>query len=590
MLVASCTEPKSDSKVSKSIEINFVSSLINNTRISSDVEGDSWVEGDLIGLYMLVNNSTTIIDYQNIPLVAQSSSQTTTFGSEQESVYYPIDAIPVDFVAYYPYNTSVADSQYSIDLADQSKGFVKHDLIWAKANNGGSGYTYQTVEFKFAHQLSKISLQIVDPNGNALATSQASICGSNTQASFNIMQGELSGYSSSGDIVMCSGEVGSFDAVILPTIVDKDLIISLNVDGNSYNWNIFESYSNLDIKAGYSYTFKVTVDTSESQLEAILVTNDGSSISPWGDGGADNVTVPATDDYDIPSDFELISLASGESVKTAIEGASSSKVAIELRDSGEYSESSFTLPSTISSLMIVGQGGTVMPIFDISSAMKLSSDLDQLLFYNVAFTGTRDSGYVINQSSEVHINTLTFDSCSIDSVRGVVRLQSASSTIGVYTIYNSILNNIGNYNALTVEAGAIVNNIELTNSTFNNFEGRAIYLNNASSNVSSDAVIEDCTFNLGPQYAVIQFSTVGGTLIYNNNIVGLPYSSARGVSVASNASSVDESNNYYVSDTVWSSTAIGSDCGYTAEELFKDADNCDFTQSKLEAGDPRWRK
>ncbi|MGL5272714.1 MAG: DUF5123 domain-containing protein, partial [Phocaeicola sp.] len=265
------------------------------------------------------------------------------------------------------------------------------------------------------------------------------------------------------------------------------------------------------------------------------------------------------------------------------------KVALLLEKSGSYQEASgFTLPATIKSLMIVGKSGTVSPSVYLGGAMALASGIDLIHLYNVELHGVASSGYFINQSTTVAFGSIIVQSSVVHDLRGIARLRDKCS-INSYQILNSVVYNIGNYNLVTVENESTAANIELSKSTFYNLSGRGIYLN--SPTAPSTVVVDQCTFNAGPMYAVAQFnSTAKGTLTFTNNIMGLPYDSTRGVSAGSSAETTIASGNYYVSNTVWNGSAVGEDCGYAASALFANYSEGNFTQSKLQAGDPRWYK
>src|SRR5690606_17702875 len=91
-------------------------------------------------------------------------------------------------------------------------------------------------------------------------------------------------------------------------------------------------------------------------------------------------------------------------------------------------------------------------------------------FEDVNFTGDIGGSYVFNISKEATVDKIEFEACRISELRGVMRLQSAGpKTVNEYVINNSIVQNIGNYNALTVDHNdATIRDVRFTNSTFIN--------------------------------------------------------------------------------------------------------------------------
>lgn len=595
-MFTACSDQDEAEFDSKPNEIVFVSGLNNYvTRVSQD--GSKWTTGDRVGIYMVnTGTTTTAQDYTNLPYKAQSEAQTTTFKADGTTMFYPEEGA-VDFIAYYPYSATIADMIYPVDLADQLASLVAHDLLYATSNNSGNGFTDGSISLAFKHQLSKITLNLVDEKGNVVTPDADGITikGMNTTARFDLKTGKLENETTAVNIIPYKNG-DSFEVVLLPFTIASGHEVTLIVNGNEYLWTMSNSFDQMEIKKGFSYIFKITVKTSATEVEADLVDYEGNSISPWGDGGDDNKEVEPTDDLEIPVDFEQIELASGESIKSALTGAGSDKVAIILADGASYSESEgFNIPNTITSLIIVGEGGITPPSVYMGKEMKATGDMDLLHFYNINLHGT-SGGYIINQNIAVTIGEIFFEKSSVHDVRGVLRIQAAASTINSFKVTNSLVYNIGNYNLIALGFnGSLVSSVEITKSTLCNFESRCIHMDGLPT-AASTVVIDQCTFDLGPYYAIVQLNgTTKGTLDFTNNIIGLPYPHSdpekqRGVSVLSNGTMTMQSNNYYVSDTSWQSSAVGTDCGFNAAELFADPDNGNYTQSKLNAGDPRWQK
>ena len=606
VLMTTCNEY--ETKTVTQDEVTFVAGIGKYaTRLSQD--GSQWTEGDQIGVYSFASGATTTTHFPNVAYTAATTASATIFNPVNDAITYPKDGKGVDFIAYYPYLSTMSDDMYLINLSHQAASLVVHDLLYAKSNNGGSGHTEGAISLGFTHQLSKIIINLVDNETGALLTPDTggmSIKGMNTTANFDLKTGLLSEAATSTDIIPYMNG-SSTEAILLPFIVADDHKILITVGGNKFLWTMSDKFNGLAIQAGYSYTFKVTVNTSEI-LDAELVQFDGSSISPWGDGGgnAQEPQVPTEPedlvDFDIPVDYTVIPLSPGTdgSIRTAIQETTATKVAIKLAPGSYIESSTINVPAAVKSLLIVGEVGATKPIINTKTFMGFpNGDLDLVHLYNVELAGTDVSGgYFCNHNNATSIGAigrLTFEHCVVHDFRGVMRIRTATQ-IGTYQIVNSIFHRIGGYSLLHLEGTSSVPVVELSKSTFYHLGSRG--LNLAAQTTTSAVTIDQCTFHQGPYYSIIQFGQTGSTLNFTKNLIGTAFdindtsvvsnTTARGISVISSGTMVTNTDNYYASNTTWQDTPIGTDCGFSTTELFANTAGLDFTQSKVSAGDPLW--
>ncbi|MFA7583910.1 MAG: fimbrillin family protein, partial [Proteiniphilum sp.] len=152
LTLASCSDHDNTKSSDAQGEITFISGLNTPvTRISLD--GNQWIAGDAVGIYMLATATATVVNHTNVPYKAESSATVTAFKADSEPIYYPENGAAVDFMAYYPYSSTITNFLYPINLTDQSVDMTVHDLMRAKMDNGGHGYTTGPVSFTFEHQL-----------------------------------------------------------------------------------------------------------------------------------------------------------------------------------------------------------------------------------------------------------------------------------------------------------------------------------------------------------------------------------------------------------------------------------------------------
>jgi len=603
VLMTACNEHETETVTQD--EVTFAAGVGKYaTRLNQD--GNQWTEGDQIGVYSFASGATTTTHFSNVAYTAAATAAATVFNPANDAITFPKDGSAVDFMAYYPYLSIMSDDVYPINLSNQETSLVAHDLLYARSNNDGTGHTEGTVSLGFTHQLAKIIINIVDNKTGAIITPDAGgmiIKGMNTTANFDLKTGLLSGAATSTDITPYMNG-SSTEAILLPfTVADYHDVI-MTVGGNKYLWTMSDKFSGLAMQAGYSYTFKVTLNTSEIP-DVELVQFNGSSISPWGDGGgeAQEPTEPEDlNDFDIPADFTVISLSPGTagSIRSAIQGATADKVAIKLA-AGSYTESSIIyVPAAVKSLLIVGEVGATKPIISTKELISFANgDLEVVHLYNVELAGTDvGAGYFCNHNNGTSIGAigrLTFEHCVVHDFRGVMRIRTGIQ-IGTYQIVNSIFHRIGGYSLLHLEGASSAPVIELSKSTFYHLGSRG--LNLAAQTTTSAVTINQCTFHQGPYHPIVVFGQTGSTLNFTMNLIGTAFdindtsvvsnTTARGISVMSGGTMDIDTGNYYASNTIWQGTPVGADCGFSTTELFTNPAGLDFTQSKVNAGDPRW--
>lgn len=286
LFFAACSEQNDRANSNAQQSITFVSGLNSPSARLNEV-GDEWVANDQVGIYMVKSGSSAIVDFSNVPYQAESSGEVTLFKPQGTAISYPIDESSVDFISYYPYDTTVTDGIYPINLANQTASLTAHDLMYAKADNGGAGFTSGSVSFTYAHQLSKFTLQLVDAQGTPLTAQSLSIKGMNSVASFDIMRGELGTPSVVADIAAYPMSKG-YEAILLPFTLESGHEIAVVVNGTTYTWKMNSSYPGLEVKPGYAYTFNIKVNSFNSEITGELIDFKGNSVAPWGDGDSED--------------------------------------------------------------------------------------------------------------------------------------------------------------------------------------------------------------------------------------------------------------------------------------------------------------
>jgi hypothetical protein len=248
--------------------------------------GENWESGDAIGVFMVNNGSVSVngaaANKKYTTAGAGSSGNFTSYDAAN-TIYYPVNGNKVDFIAYYPYASSIAArwEPYSVDVSTQTAP-AAIDLLYATANNGGAGYNTSNsspVALAFNHKLSKLTLNISSPEGAIpaadLAAMTVSIAGLNTKGAFNLANGTLGSASNKAPITPRMVTAGAqYEAILLPgtfTGVTVTFTITAGSAAGAYVWNVPDGA----FDAGKEYIHNVVIT---GDRDAISVTG---TIDDW---------------------------------------------------------------------------------------------------------------------------------------------------------------------------------------------------------------------------------------------------------------------------------------------------------------------
>lgn len=264
------------------------SSYING--LKSKATDTAWAEGDEVGIFMKNTGS-------NLSEATRTNCKFLTDGSgkmlaatNNDALYYPGDGVAVDFVAYYPYTTSLNGTTYSINVADQSN-LPAIDLLYSdNAKNLSTG----NPALEFYHKLSKVVMNIeTDPSISSLDGLQISITGMNTKADFDLSNGSISTPSAVAEINMQVNTVSKkAEAIVLPaTLQGVKAVFYLNgyqteaelsgtyESGKKYTYIVKLSHSG--VKPSIQFGDAVITDWTDVPCGDINVDfGDGSSVEP----------------------------------------------------------------------------------------------------------------------------------------------------------------------------------------------------------------------------------------------------------------------------------------------------------------------
>lgn len=237
--------------------------IVFTTAIQSRVSGNTWNANDEVGIYMMnAGSGIEAATAQNKKYIAQTNGTLTA--APGNGIYLP-ESGNVDFIAYYPYTTSVSGNKLAVNVSDQSNP-AAIDLIYSNGTKGVAATTSTTISLGFTHQLTKVTLNVTkDETIETLNGLGVNIKGVSTEGEFNLADGTLTATAGTNnkDVAMyidAQGTTATATAIILPTAASTDqtsLNLTFNLNGQSFTHtisdaSIFEKGKNVSFNANLS--------------------------------------------------------------------------------------------------------------------------------------------------------------------------------------------------------------------------------------------------------------------------------------------------------------------------------------------------
>ena len=197
---------------------------------------------------------------QNKKYIAQTNGTLTA--ASGNGIYLP-ESGSVDFIAYYPYTTSVSGNKIAVNVSDQSKP-AAIDLIYSNGTKGVAATTSSNISLTFTHKLSKMTINVSkDATIETLNGLTIDMNGISTEGEFNLGNGTLTATAGTNqkDVAMnVNAEGTTATAIILPTAASTDqtaVTLKFNLAGKSYTYtltdaSIFEEGKNVTFNANLS--------------------------------------------------------------------------------------------------------------------------------------------------------------------------------------------------------------------------------------------------------------------------------------------------------------------------------------------------
>ncbi|MCD7969412.1 MAG: fimbrillin family protein [Alistipes sp.] len=283
--LAGCNVNDPISEAQKRQALSFTAGIAEATPAQpTRAAGEDWAAGDAIGIFMVENGSTSIVDEAGNKKYEVSNAATGAFeaATDADKMYYPQDGT-VDFIAYYPYSaTATLATAISVNIAttQTTANQPTFDLLYSKDATDKSNAD-DPVKLGFTHQLSKLVMNIVAGDGlteSDLTGMTVAIKDMNTASKFDLSTGSLGTPGTPTDIIPRTLTDGKeYDAIILPSEAisgDGDYSVEFIIDpqgkAEPFVWNMA---AGTGFDGGNEYTYEVTLGRTE-------VTATG-KIIPW---------------------------------------------------------------------------------------------------------------------------------------------------------------------------------------------------------------------------------------------------------------------------------------------------------------------
>lgn len=256
--------------------------IVFTTAIQSRVSGNTWNANDEVGIYMMnAGSGIEAATAQNKKYIAQTNGTLTA--APGNGIYLP-ESGNVDFIAYYPYTTSVSGNKLAVNVSDQSNP-AAIDLIYSNGTKGVAATTATTISLGFTHQLTKVTLNVTkDETIETLNGLGVNIKGISTEGEFNLADGTLTATAGTNnkDVAMyidAQGTTATATAIILPTAASTDqtsLNLTFNLNGQSFTHTI--SDANILKRKNVSFNANLSINNGKP-----VVTIGAATIEDWGE-------------------------------------------------------------------------------------------------------------------------------------------------------------------------------------------------------------------------------------------------------------------------------------------------------------------
>lgn len=421
LLFTSCVNNDDFSEWNDGSQPISFSSYIKGLTKASDA---SWAEGDEVGIFMKNSGS-------NLSEATRANCKYLTDGlgkmlaaTNNDALYYPGEGIAVDFVAYYPYTTSLNGTTYSVNVADQNNQ-PAIDLLYS---NNAKNMSEGNPTLEFSHKLSKVVMNIeADASIASLDGLQISLTGMNTKADFNLENGSLDNASAPAEIKMLVNTTAkTAEAIVLPAALSGVKAV-FSLSGYQTEAEISGTY-----EAGKKYTY--TVKLSHSGLKPSIQFGDA-TITDWTEVPGGDINVDFGDGTEVnPEPGEAIVVTKDQPFTGLTDGQGNFTINnVQLPEGSDYVWEWSTQYNCMKASAFVGsakasESWLISPALDLSQLTKATLTFQHA--HKFAGTPAQELTLWVTEASAENWAQLTIDQYGTNNDYNFV---SASIDLSAYT-------------------------------------------------------------------------------------------------------------------------------------------------------------
>lgn len=233
------------------------------------VNGTNWDSTDAIG----ISNGS---NYKNVKYNVADATSGTFEPTSGNGIFFDTSG-DVTFTAYYPFSGLSGTAYESIPKTTSDQTMSKSfDFLWAEVK---TTYKDPKINFDFKHKMTRLILNLQGDSKSGITSSDISgatykLGGIKHSGSFNTATGTTTTtntVTNNWDITnlaTTSSNLRTFTMILFPQTVSK-LTLSATIGGQNYVCEI----SNLELKAGTSYSYTITVKKTGLEVSNATITN-----------------------------------------------------------------------------------------------------------------------------------------------------------------------------------------------------------------------------------------------------------------------------------------------------------------------------
>lgn len=288
-VTSSCQKaPVSEQEITKAVTF---SSTISN-QVTTKAAGANWESNDAIGVFMKTGSGLSNALASNKQYVTTSGDGNFKANSTTEEISYPADGSNVDFIAYYPYQTTISNNVYPVNVSDQTQQ-NKIDFMYAN-NVTGANKNTANAQLQFSHKLSKIELTIAAGTGvSSLTGLTVTYNGFNTTANFDLATGTLAAGTNPAAIkakTTAGTTTTTAETILLPVANVAGAKVEFKIGNETYTWTLPSSTT---YEAGKKYSYNITLQEEAGNNTAVVASG---SIVDWTDVPSGSYTIGKDED------------------------------------------------------------------------------------------------------------------------------------------------------------------------------------------------------------------------------------------------------------------------------------------------------